>query len=362
MFINNLHIIQFKNIENIQLQFSKKITFIIGKNGSGKTSILDAIHTLLCGKSHFNNLEKYQIQYNKDFYKIKCKLQDANKQNNIQCLMQIQQRKKIWLNEILYEKLSLHIGKFPCVIIAPEDINLVNEGSEMRRSFIDFSISQHDIDYLNKLIEYNLIIKQRNALLKLNPNTSPDTTLINTYNTILSNLANSIFEKRKMFFDFLNPLFNKYYSFISNEHESVILNFQSQLLTNNLLDLLEANIQKDIITQRTNFGIHKDDFSMQIFDNDARKTASQGQKKSILIALKLAQYYYIKQQTGKKPILMLDDIFEKIDETRAAKLFELISNDDFEQILVSDSYEMRYNNGFLIDDCQTIKIENGLLT
>lgn len=361
LFISNLHIVQFKNIENLQLNFSNKITFIIGKNGSGKTSILDSIHTLLCGKSHFINLEKYLIQYQQSFYKLSCTISNLEKQYKIQCLSQVQQRKKFFLNDVIYDKISEHIGKFPCVIIAPEDINLVNEGSEMRRSFLDFTIAQHDTEYLQHLMQYNAVLHQRNALLKILQNQTIDTNLIATYNTIVSNLSGFIFEKRKKFFEHFEPLFLKYYKTISDASESVEITYQSQLQKNNLIDLLEQNLQKDIVTQRTNFGIHKDDFNMNIESNDARKVASQGQKKSILIALKLAQYFYIYQQSGKKAILLLDDIFEKIDEKRAQKLFQIISTDDFEQIFVSDCYENRFHSEKTNIPSGIFKIENGVL-
>jgi DNA replication and repair protein RecF len=248
-------------------------------------------------------------------------------------------------NGKIYEKFSDHIGFIPLVIISPADRDLIVEGSETRRKFIDNVISQLDRSYLQQLIQYQKIISQRNALLKyfaLNHVFDMDT--LSIYNEQLSHLGQAIFEKRKSFLANFIPIFNQYHQDITNAAETVQLVYQSDLFEKDTLTLLEHNITKDRALQYTSVGVHKDDLSFEIDSHPIKKFGSQGQQKSFLIALKLAQFDFVKKQSGEKPILLFDDIFDKLDEFRVSKIIEMVNNDEFGQLFISDTHPERTEN------------------
>jgi DNA replication and repair protein RecF len=342
MHLKRLSLINYKNFSEIEFDFDAKINCFVGKNGIGKTNILDAIHHLALGKSYFNPLSIQNIRHGEDFFVIDGTFEKQNRTENIVCSLKKGQKKVLKRNGKIYDKFSEHIGFIPMVIISPSDTDLITEGSETRRKFIDGVISQLDSNYLQKIIQYQKTVSQRNALLKYFAlNHVFETETLSIYNSQLDELGNDIFEKRKKFLEEFCPIFNNYHRIITNAAENVQLVYQSDLFSGNLISLLEQNINKDRALQYTSVGVHKDDLSFEIENYPIKKFGSQGQQKSFLIALKLAQFEFVKKQSGEKPILLFDDIFDKLDETRVAKIVEMVNNNEFGQLFISDTHPER---------------------
>ena len=317
----------------------------MGKNGIGKTNILDAIYHLANGKSYFNPLAVQNIKHGEDFFVVDGEFEKNGRTEQILCSLKKGQKKILKRNGKVYEKFSDHIGFIPLVIISPADSDLIIEGSETRRKFIDTVISQLDSSYLQQLIQYQKIISQRNALLKffaLNHVFENDT--LSIYNEQLNTLGEFIFEKRKKFLIDFIPIFNNYHREITNSAETVQLVYQSNLFEKDTLTLLEENISKDRALHYTSVGVHKDDLSFEIDNYPIKKFGSQGQQKSFLIALKLAQFDFVKKQSGEKPILLFDDIFDKLDEFRVSKIIEMVNKEEFGQLFISDTHPERTEN------------------
>lgn len=345
MFLKKISLFNYKNFSEATFEFDTKINCFVGKNGIGKTNILDAIYHLANGKSYFNPLAVQNIKHNEEFFVVDGEFEKNDRNEQIVCSLKKGQKKILKRNGKLYEKFSDHIGFIPLVIISPADRDLITEGSETRRKFIDSVISQLDNQYLQQLIQYQKTVAQRNALLKyfaLNHVFEKDTLVI--YNEQLNELGQSIFEKRKDFLEKFIPIFNNYYKEISNGSETVQLVYQSDLSEKNTLALLEENLSKDRALQYTSVGVHKDDLSFEIDNHPIKKFGSQGQQKSFLIALKLAQFDFVKKQSGEKPILLFDDIFDKLDEFRVAKIVSMVNNDEFGQLFISDTHAERTEN------------------
>lgn len=345
MFLKKISLFNYKNFSEATFEFDTKINCFVGKNGIGKTNILDAIYHLANGKSYFNPLAIQNIKHNEEFFVVDGEFEKNDRNEQIVCSLKKGQKKILKRNGKLYEKFSDHIGFIPLVIISPADRDLITEGSETRRKFIDSVISQLDSQYLQQLIQYQKTVAQRNALLKyfaLNHVFEKDTLVI--YNEQLNELGQSIFEKRKDFLEKFIPIFNNYYKEISNGSETVQLVYQSDLSEKNTLALLEENLSKDRALQYTSVGVHKDDLSFEIDNHPIKKFGSQGQQKSFLIALKLAQFDFVKKQSGEKPILLFDDIFDKLDEFRVAKIVSMVNNDEFGQLFISDTHAERTEN------------------
>ncbi len=345
MFLKKISLFNYKNFSEATFEFDTKINCFVGKNGIGKTNILDAIYHLANGKSYFNPLAVQNIKHNEEFFVVDGEFEKNDRNEQIVCSLKKGQKKILKRNGKLYEKFSDHIGFIPLVIISPADRDLITEGSETRRKFIDSVISQLDSHYLQQLIQYQKTVAQRNALLKyfaLNHVFEKDTLVI--YNEQLNELGQSIFEKRKDFLEKFIPIFNNYYKEISNGSETVQLVYQSDLSEKNTLALLEENLSKDRALQYTSVGVHKDDLSFEIDNHPIKKFGSQGQQKSFLIALKLAQFDFVKKQSGEKPILLFDDIFDKLDEFRVAKIVSMVNNDEFGQLFISDTHAERTEN------------------
>jgi len=322
-----------------------KINCFVGKNGIGKTNILDAIYHLANGKSYFNPLALQNIKHGEDFFVVDGEFEKNGRTEQILCSLKKGQKKILKRNGKVYEKFSDHIGFIPLVIISPADSDLIIEGSETRRKFIDTVISQLDSSYLQQLIQYQKIISQRNALLKffaLNHVFENDT--LSIYNEQLNTLGEFIFEKRKKFLIDFIPIFNNYHREITNSAETVQLVYQSNLFEKDTLTLLEENISKDRALHYTSVGVHKDDLSFEIDNYPIKKFGSQGQQKSFLIALKLAQFDFVKKQSGEKPILLFDDIFDKLDEFRVSKIIEMVNKEEFGQLFISDTHPERTEN------------------
>jgi DNA replication and repair protein RecF len=345
MFLKKISLFNYKNISEATFDFDAKINCFVGKNGIGKTNVLDAIYHLAYGKSYFNPLAVQNIKHGEEFFVIDGEFDKAGRNEQIVSSFKKGQKKILKRNGKPYEKFSDHIGFIPLVIISPADNDLIIEGSETRRKFIDSVISQLNSSYLQQLIHYQKIISQRNALLKyfaLNHVFETDTLAI--YNEQLNDLGQNIFEKRKQFIEEFLPIFNKHHQAITGSAEAVQLVYESHLFENNTLTLLELNLAKDRALQYTSVGIHKDDLSFQIDHYPIKKFGSQGQQKSFLIALKLAQFEFVKKQSGEKPILLFDDIFDKLDETRVSKIVEMVNQEEFGQLFISDTHPERTEN------------------
>ena len=342
MFLKNLSLVNYKNFDSKSLDFDPTINCLVGKNGIGKTNILDAIYHLCFGKSYFNPVATQNIKHGSDFFMINGHFEKNDRQEKIVCSYKKGMKKVIKRNDKAYDKFSEHIGFLPLVIISPADRDLIVEGSDTRRKFIDGVISQSDKEYLQSLIKYNKILAQRNSLLKyFAVNRTFDDKALTVYNEQLSTFGTAIFKKREQFLENFIPIFQEQYATISKKEEGVLLAYQSKLSENNLETLLKNALEKDRALQYTSVGVHKDDLDFTINGYPIKKFGSQGQQKSFLIALKLAQFHFIKEQAKTTPILLLDDIFDKLDENRVAQIVSLVDNDEFGQLFISDTHADR---------------------
>jgi len=347
MYLQQLSVINFKNYAEAGLSFSEGVNVFTGNNGAGKTNLLDAIYYLALCKSYFNPIDSQQIKQGTDFFIITGNFIRNAKGENIACSVKKNQKKQFKRNKKDYQRLADHIGLLPLVMVSPYDISIIIEGSEERRKFIDNVISQTDNNYLDELLVYNKVLANRNALLKQIADTGRyDPSLLEIIDEQLIASGTRIFEKRRLFMEVFTGIFNKHYSYISDNAEQVEMSYESQLLQTDLEALLKKNIEKDRVLERTNAGIHKDDLLFSIHGMPMKKFGSQGQQKSFLIALKLAQYTFLYQQNGFKPILLLDDIFDKLDDLRVTKLMQMISNHDFGQVFITDTNQARIKNIF----------------
>jgi DNA replication and repair protein RecF len=342
MYLKKISLFNYKNFSEANFEFDSKIICFVGKNGIGKTNVLDAIYHLSYGKSYFNPLAVQNIKHGEEFFVIDAEFIKQDRTEQVVCSLKKGQKKVLKRNGKPYDKFSDHIGFIPLVIISPADRDLIVEGSETRRKFMDSVISQLDSTYLQQLILYQKVISQRNALLKyfaLNHVFENDTLAI--YNEQLTGYGTYIFNKRKEFISAFTPIFNQHHQSITGSAESVQLVYDSQLYENNLLTLLQQNSNKDRALHYTSVGIHKDDLSFEIDNHPIKKFGSQGQQKSYLIALKLAQFEFLKEQSGVKPLLLFDDIFDKLDEERVSKIITMVNSDSFGQLFISDTHPER---------------------
>ncbi|MBE0391036.1 DNA replication and repair protein RecF [Flavobacterium sp. 7E] len=342
MYLKKISLFNYKNFAEATFEFEGKINCFVGKNGIGKTNVLDAIYHLAYGKSYFNPLAVQNIKHGEDFFVIDAEFVKNERTEQIVCSLKKGQKKILKRNGKAYDKFSDHIGFIPLVIISPADRDLIVEGSETRRKFMDSVISQSNPEYLQKLIQYQKVMSQRNALLKyfaLNHVFEKDTLAI--YNEQLDAFGSYIFEKRKEFIAEFIPIFNKHHYAIAGNEEAVQIVYESHLFQKDLLSLFHENINKDRALQYTSVGTHKDDLAFEIDGHLIKKFGSQGQQKSFLIALKLAQFEFLKKQSGVKPLLLFDDIFDKLDENRVAKIVEMVNSATFGQLFISDTHPER---------------------
>lgn len=330
--------INFKNVSEAEFEFSSDVNCFLGLNGEGKTNILDGIHYLSLTKSYFNHRDNQNIKFEEPFFVVQGVFDKDEEELNIYCGMKAGEKKTFKKNKKNYSKLAEHVGLLPVVMISPNDTALILEGSEVRRKFIDSIISQFDKEYLQKLMAYNKVFQQRNALLKqFAERGSYQEDMLEVMDMQLSPLGDWIHKRRKEFLEEFIPVFNQFYKELSNGREEVTLVYESQLNEGDLEELLMQNRMKDRSAQYSTQGIHKDDLVFTIKEHPLKKFGSQGQQKSYLIALKLATHAYTKEKKGFAPILLLDDIFDKLDDNRIDYLLGMIKEGKLGQTFITDT-------------------------
>jgi len=342
VFLKKISIINYKNILDKEYELDPKINCFVGDNGVGKTNILDAVYHLSMGKSYFNVKNDQLINRGKDYMLVDGVFELNNKNESIVFSLKIGEKKVLKRNGKPYKKFSNHIGLIPVVIISPYDNDLINEGSSERRKFIDSIISQNDKEYLINLIAYTRVIQNRNKLLKqYNRSVDFDLDTIKVYDDQIYKLSEPIFKARNKFIKEFTPLVLEKYKHISDDKEKISIEYKSDLINNHIENLIKDSFQKDVILQYTSVGLHKDDFVFNIDENRIKRFGSQGQQKSFLIALKLAQFDYLKNETGNSPILLMDDIFDKLDLMRVKRIVEIVNSTNFGQLFLSDTDKER---------------------
>lgn len=341
MHIKKLSLVNFKNYSELSVDLHNKVNCFVGNNGVGKTNLLDAVYYLCMCKSYFQVSDQYSIRQNQEFMVLQGTFHLNNQQDELYCGLKVGKRKQFRKNKKEYQRLSDHIGRYPVVMVSPSDSALIIEGSEERRKYMNAVISQFDRNYLEETIKYNKVLTQRNKYLKELGGRTSGNDLLEIYNNQLIPLAENIHKTRTRFVDELTKVFQNYYSLISQEKEQVSLEYASQLNDNKYGDLLRKFYQKDLAAQYTCMGIHKDELILKMNDLPIKKIGSQGQQKTFLVALKLAQFDFLKTVKEIKPILLLDDIFDKFDVDRVAQILELVADESFGQIFITHTNEER---------------------
>ncbi|MDL2302947.1 DNA replication and repair protein RecF [Dysgonomonas sp. OttesenSCG-928-D17] len=335
MILERLSILNYKNIEQAELELSPKINCFLGSNGMGKTNLLDAIYYLSFCKSHNNPTDTQNIRHDADFAVIQGWYDISNKQEEFFCSLRRRQKKQFKRNKKEYERFSDHIGLLPLIMVSPSDTELISGGSDERRKFMDLFLSQFDKEYLHSLIRYNKALLQRNALLKTDG--AIDDTLLDLWDEQLTEEGTIIYNKRKGFIDKFIPIFQKFYDFICLSNEKVALTYESHFDTEDFATLLKQRKERDKILGYTTVGIHKDDLDMQMDGYSIKRVGSQGQNKTYVVALKFAQFDFLRKATSTTPILLLDDIFDKLDSSRVEQIVKLVLDKDFGQIFITDT-------------------------
>ncbi len=341
MYLQSLSFSNFKNYSQAQFNFCPQLNFLSGKNGAGKTNVLDAIHYLCLGKSYFHYSDQNAVKHEQNFFRVEGNFLNEET-HRVSCVFQPGGKKELQRNGITYVRIVDHVGFIPVVMITPDDQLLIDEGSDERRKFIDNTISQINRPYLEALLAYNKVLQQRNAALKqfaLKGKT--DRALIDTFDHQLSSSGKQIFLSREKYFSMMVPLAEKFYAILSNEQEKISAVYESACRNEDLFDLLQKSFEKDCTTQRTNEGIHKDDFDFFLDTKSLKKLGSQGQKKSFLMAIKFAQYELIRKEKNQAPLLLLDDLFDKLDAVRSKNILQLLSENGFGQVFITDTNEER---------------------
>ena len=347
MFLTHLKLTSFRNYEDQQFDFHPDVNALVGMNGMGKTNVLEAIYYLCFGKSYFAPGDRYVIKLNNDFFRVAGRIsEDFDKEVVVR--FKTGNRKDIQVLGKKIERISDHIGQILCVMIAPDDIHQLLESSEDRRNFINNTIVQSDKVYLEHLLQYTQLLKQRNALLKSFIETKTfDHHLLEAVTSGMFRPAQYIFEKRREQISRIIPLFHDFYKGICGGKELCSIDYESKLEFQNMEDLIQDHIDKDRILGRTSQGVHKDDLVFLINGEPLKNYASQGQLKSFVLALKLAQYKIVEQSTGKKPLILLDDIFDKLDASRVSQLMNVLKENHFGQIFITDTQEARIKKALM---------------
>ena len=363
MVLEHLSIINYKNIAQAEMRFSPNINCFLGNNGMGKTNLLDAVYYLSFCKSFSNVIDSQNIKHDEDFFMLQGKYLDGDQPEEIYCGMKRRTKKQFKRNKKEYDRLSDHIGFIPLVLVSPSDSELIAGGSDERRKFIDQVISQFDKQYLDSLIRYNTALQQRNALLKQDPPES-DESLYEIWEEQMDFYGQKIYESRKRFIDIFLPVFQEFYTILSQGKESVSLSYTSHCEKGHLAPLLAEVRERDKILGYTTRGIHKDELEMNLGDYPIKRIGSQGQNKTYLITLKLAQFDFLKRMGHTTPILLLDDIFDKLDSSRVEQIINLVSGDRFGQIFITDTNREYLDQIMRSQDrsFHLYTVENGLFT
>ncbi len=337
MFLKRVSIVNFKNIKEAKISLSPKINCLLGQNGEGKTNFLDAIYYLSFCRSAFSNNDSQVVNHEEDFFMLEGNyIDDEGLKEDISCGMQKGKRKSFKRNNKEYKRLSLHIGFIPLIFVSPSDSVLIEGSGEERRRLMDMAISQYDSLYIDNLNRYNKALQQRNVLLKQEANL--DYQLLDILEEQMAEYGNAVYLSRSKLVDEIIPLFQKFYQMISLEKEEVSLRYISHCQQDDLLKIIRASRPKDIVVGYSLIGVHRDDLEMLISGYPARREGSQGQNKTFLIALKLAQFYLLKRAQPKVcPILLLDDIFDKLDSLRVEQIVRIVASEDFGQIFLTDT-------------------------
>lgn len=338
MILERISIINFKNIGDEQIALSPDINCFVGNNGAGKTNILDAVHYLALARSMHTLSDNQVVSHNEESFIIDGKFNSDNDRiEQVVCSYTRRGGKMLKRNGKEYDKLSDHVGHFPIVVVSPADSALICDSAEERRRYINRLISQIDRQYLAALIRYNTTLQERNKLLK----TSPSEEMLLIYDQMLDMAATAIYNRRKEIIAQMRPIVEEYYSLLCGGRESINLDYRSELDTAPLSELLLASRQRDFVNAFTSVGVHRDDILFNIGDYPLRKYGSQGQQKTFLVALKLAEYRLLANSSGERPILLLDDLFDKLDMGRVAELLRLVGGDGFGQIMITDCNKHR---------------------
>ncbi|MCQ2204657.1 MAG: DNA replication/repair protein RecF [Bacteroidales bacterium] len=342
MNLRNLHIINYRNISQADIEMSDGINCFVGDNGEGKTNLLDAIYYMSFCKSFYSTPDSQNIKHGEPFFVIQGEYERNGQTELIYCGVKAGQKKQFKRNKKDYSKLSEHIGLLPVVVIAPFDELLIADGAEERRKYADSVISQCDHNYLNMLMNYNKLIQQRNALLKqMQEQERHDFSLLDVIDMQLGNYGTAISASRTSFIEKLKPILQNYYMSISSGREVAEMNYISGLQRYDLYEGLIESRNRDLALGYTSRGIHRDDIEFKLDGYPIRTTGSQGQRKSFAIALKLAQFSYLTENIGFKPILLLDDVFDKLDSKRGDNLISLVASGEFDQIFITDTNRHR---------------------
>lgn len=363
MILRHISILNYKNIRMAELDLSPKLNCFFGMNGMGKTNLLDAVYYMSFCKSSTNPADSHNILHGEDMFVIQGEyLREDNDTENIYCGIRRGRKKMFRRNKKEYTRLSDHIGFIPLVMISPADSVLISGGSEERRRFMDVVISQYDSAYLHELIRYNKALEQRNAMLKAE--CEPDAQLMSLMEEMMASAGQTVYEKRRAFIERFTPIFNDIYSFISQDREQVSLHYTSHAEGGQLLEAIRGSRQKDRIMGFSLKGIHKDDLEMMLGQYPIRKEGSQGQNKTFLAALKLAQFNFLRQSGKTTPILLLDDIFDKLDPARVERIVTLVSGSDFGQIFISDTDRKRLDHVLakIGNSHKIFSVDNGEIT
>ncbi|HMJ46469.1 MAG TPA: DNA replication and repair protein RecF [Ferruginibacter sp.] len=341
--LNSIKVTHFKNYLSDRFEFSRDVVGICGMNGKGKTNLLDAIYYCCFTKSYFAGTDLLNINFEKDGFRLEADFQNNASAQKVICIHRGNYKKEFLLNAVPYEKFSKHIGLLPAVIIAPDDIDIITGGSEGRRRYLDTVLSQLDAEYLQQLIIYNKVLQQRNSLLRSG---NMDEQLLQVFDMQLIPPGKFIYNIRNQFSNELIPLVIKFYKEIAGNDEIISVGYESRLHNEPLEILLKNNRDKDRLLQRTTSGLHKDDLGFELNGKVFRTIASQGQRKSLLFALKLAEYELIRLNKGFAPILLLDDVFEKLDDSRMQNLLHWVCNENTGQVFITDTHRDRLVEAF----------------
>ncbi len=348
MFVcRQISLTQFRNYSFKSYNFKQNITGIFGKNGSGKTNLLDAIYYLCFTKSSFTRPDNQSVKEGDTGFRIEGNFKKDNEASKVVCVLRETNRKEFSINDEPYQRFSEHIGKFPSIMIAPDDVSMITEDSKERRKFIDTLLSQLQHDYLDQLIAYNKILQHRNSFLRFAAERNNyDEQLVEVLNKQLLETGNFIYERRSIFLKSFLPQVLQQYILIAEQDDKLVLQYESQLINQPFKELLMQNLQRDLYLQRTGYGIHKDDLLIKLYESNFKSIASQGQRKSLLFAFKLAAFETLKSNKGFAPILLLDDVFEKLDENRMQNLLYYVCVKTDAQVFITDTHKERLQQAF----------------